>query len=90
MKTMTMPALIAGCLLSGSAPADGPIRIDPALMEEGIVGLSVFGANPQGGVSRVAFSEADIAGRAYIRGRMRGAGWEKWFAEIRGLELERC
>lgn len=32
-------------------------------MAERIEALSRFGANPEGGVSRVAFSEADIAGR---------------------------
>jgi len=38
--------------------------------------LSAFGANPQGGVSRLAFSAADIAGREYIKGLMRDAGLE--------------
>ena len=36
--------------------------------------LSQFGANPQGGVSRVAFSDADIAGRRFMMDRMREAG----------------
>jgi N-carbamoyl-L-amino-acid hydrolase len=36
--------------------------------------LSAFGANPQGGVSRVAFSDADRAGRAFAIDRMRAAG----------------
>jgi len=36
--------------------------------------LSQHGANPEGGVSRVAFSDADIAGREYIAGLMRDAG----------------
>lgn len=43
-------------------------------MEQRIKELSVFGQNPQGGVSRVAFSEADIQGRAYIMQQMRQAG----------------
>ena len=38
--------------------------------------MSAFGANPQGGVSRLAFSAADIAGREYIKGLMRDAGLE--------------
>src|SRR5713101_5107052 len=36
--------------------------------------LSAFGRNPEGGVSRVAFSEADRAGREYVMRLMREAG----------------
>lgn len=36
--------------------------------------LSQFGRNPQGGVSRVAYSEADVQGRNYVMGLMRTAG----------------
>jgi N-carbamoyl-L-amino-acid hydrolase len=45
-------------------------------MEQRIQALSRFGANPQGGVSRVAFSEADIEGREYIKDLMEQAGLE--------------
>ena len=45
-------------------------------MEQRILTLSGFGANPQGGVSRVAFSKADIEGREYIRDLMEEAGLE--------------
>ena len=38
--------------------------------------LSRFGANPQGGVSRVAYSEFDRQGREYTMGVMRAAGLE--------------
>ena len=50
------------------------IRANPDRMEQRIKALSAFGANPEGGVSRVAFSEADLAGRAYIRDLMSEAG----------------
>ena len=43
-------------------------------MERRIQALAQFGANPQGGVSRVAYSDADIAGREYVKGLMREAG----------------
>ncbi len=43
-------------------------------LEQRIQALGKFGANPQGGVSRVAYSEADIAGRNYIMTLMRSAG----------------
>jgi len=43
-------------------------------IEQRIQTLSKYGANPEGGVSRVAFSKADIEGRDYIKGLMRQAG----------------
>lgn len=43
-------------------------------MEKRILALAEFGANPEGGVSRVAFSDADLAGRSYIKELMRSAG----------------
>ena len=36
--------------------------------------LGEFGKNPEGGVSRVGFTDADLAGRAYVIGLMREAG----------------
>ncbi len=50
------------------------ISADPDRMEARIHALGQFGMNPEGGVSRVAFSDADIAGREYITGLMRDAG----------------
>jgi N-carbamoyl-L-amino-acid hydrolase len=38
--------------------------------------LGEFGKNPEGGVSRVGFTEVDLAGRAYVMGLMREAGLE--------------
>ncbi len=55
-----------------ATPAD--IRANPDRMEQHIRALSAFGVNSDGGVDRVAFSEADLAGRAYIRDLMREAG----------------
>src|SRR6266478_6434778 len=43
-------------------------------MEERIKELSEYGANREGGVSRVAFSDADVEGRKYIRSLMEKAG----------------
>jgi N-carbamoyl-L-amino-acid hydrolase len=36
--------------------------------------LAEFGKNPEGGVSRVGFTDADVAGRAYVMSLMREAG----------------
>src|SRR5438128_5848644 len=49
-------------------------RADAKRMEERIQELSAFGANREGGVSRVAFSDADVEGRKYIRSLMEKAG----------------
>jgi len=50
------------------------LRVNAKRIEQRILVLSEFGKNPQGGVSRVAFSEADIQGRNYIMSLMREAG----------------
>ncbi len=63
------------CLgLTGAQAADNELRVDAQRIEQRIIELSEFGRNPHGGVSRVAFSAADIAGRDYIIGLMSGAG----------------
>jgi len=49
-------------------------RADSKRMAERTKELSQFGANPEGGVSRVAFSDADVEGRKYIRSLMEKAG----------------
>jgi beta-ureidopropionase / N-carbamoyl-L-amino-acid hydrolase len=49
-------------------------RVNGSRVNQHLTGLSRFGANPQGGVSRVAFTEADIAGRRFAMDLMRQAG----------------
>ncbi|MGH7630385.1 MAG: hypothetical protein ACREOF_13590 [Gemmatimonadales bacterium] len=52
-------------------------EINPAgLMEQLLRQLAEFGRNPEGGVSRVAYSEADRQGREYVTGLMREAELE--------------
>ena len=52
--------------------------VDAGRLRKTLEALSVFGRPPGGtfddGVSRVAYSEADIAGRAYVAGLMTSAG----------------
>ncbi len=71
-------AFAAAVLTSRKAAAAGPdfraYRVNGARVNAHLEGLSQFGRNPQGGVSRVAFSDADIAGRRYAMERMRDAG----------------
>jgi beta-ureidopropionase / N-carbamoyl-L-amino-acid hydrolase len=56
------------------------VRPDAAALRQRIEALSVFGRPPGGvfadGVSRVAFSDADVAGRKYLMDLMRAAGLE--------------
>jgi beta-ureidopropionase / N-carbamoyl-L-amino-acid hydrolase len=49
-------------------------RVNGARVNQHLAGLSRFGTNPQGGVSRVAFGNADIAGRRFMMDLMRNAG----------------
>lgn len=50
------------------------LRVNARRIEQRILQLAEFGKNPEGGVSRLAFSEADIQGRQYIMSLMRQAG----------------
>jgi N-carbamoyl-L-amino-acid hydrolase len=59
----TMPAL-----------AETSLEASAARMENRIETLSQFGRNTDGGVDRVAYSDADLAGRAYIIDEMKKLG----------------
>ncbi len=59
--------------LYGDSPLT-KVRVDEKRIDLRIKKLSEFGRNPDGGVSRVAFSQADLEGRNYVSGLMREAG----------------
>jgi len=68
---------VAVCLgTAAAALGDESIRANPERIEARIQALSQFGRTPEGGVSRVAFSDADLAGREYLGNLMREAGLE--------------
>ena len=71
MRTIYLPIL---CILGLSTSVFAADKVNDARIQQHITELSKFGANPEGGVSRVAFSDADIAGRDYIRKLMQEAG----------------
>jgi N-carbamoyl-L-amino-acid hydrolase len=50
-----------------------PLRVNGERIMGHIFALAEFGKNPQGGVSRVAYSEADKQGREYVLSLMREA-----------------
>ena len=65
----------------GFAQSDtSDLRIDAARLQQSLEGLSVYGRPAGGtfadGVSRVAYSDADVAGRKYAMELMRAAGLE--------------
>ena len=66
---------LAPGMACAAAPPHGAVA-DSATLEKHLAELAHFGANPEGGVSRVAFSDADVAGRAYVRRLMEAAGLE--------------
>src|SRR5919202_818223 len=49
------------------------LRVNGTRLMDHLAGLAEFGKNPQGGVSRVAYSDADRQGREYAMGLMRAA-----------------
>lgn len=75
-RLMLLAALLA--LPAAAAEHDGwrAWRVDGARVNRHLAELSRFGRNPQGGVSRLAFSAADIEGRRFAMGLMREAGLE--------------
>src|SRR5262245_48632579 len=73
---MRKQQLMSLCLLvlsSAAIAADKP-TVNGDRIQQHITALAKYGANPEGGVSRVAFSDADIAGRKYVNGLMLDAG----------------
>ena len=71
---------LGGVAVRRPAPSTQDVRADAAALRQRIEALSVFGRPAGGtfadGVSRVAYSDADVAGRAYVLDLMRGAGLE--------------
>ena len=80
-RRATLSAFGASLAAAGVARAQsgpGDMRINAARLKATLIGLSAFG-RPEGGdfsagVSRYAYSEADLAGRAYAIGLIRAAG----------------
>src|SRR4051812_19055983 len=67
-------AMAASALCRPQLRAQSQVRVDRKRINDHLSALSEFGKNPQGGVSRVAYSEADKMGREYALGLMRAAG----------------
>ncbi len=78
MKNLVPPLTLASAfaLVAFSALANdlGDVRASAERIEARIAALSEFGKNADGGVDRVAYTDADIGGRAYIVSLMEEAG----------------
>lgn len=66
-------ALSAGALSFHRFPFQSQLRVNGQRIMDHIRALAEFGKNPQGGVSRVAYSDADKQGREYVLGVMKAA-----------------
>jgi N-carbamoyl-L-amino-acid hydrolase len=64
---------VGGALLYRFSPSQSTLRINTPRLIEHLKALAEFGKNPQGGVSRLAYSDADRQGRAYVLDLMRAA-----------------
>ena len=62
-----------GFVITEPRQLQSQLRINGRRLNEHLHALAEFGKNPQGGVSRLAYSEVDFQGREYVMGLMRGA-----------------
>ena len=78
--TASVAAIAAGPAILRARPQAPAVRVDAAALRARIEALSVFGRPAGGtfadGVSRVAFSDADVDGRRYVIDLMRAAKLE--------------
>ncbi len=66
--------ILSALLLSAKENLFPELRINGRRLEQRILKFAEFGKTDQGGVSRVAFSDADIQGRDYLLSLMKEAG----------------
>ena len=78
MRNVCCFVLLLLCSVRGHAQsAESPtFRINLQRLQGTLEKLSDFGRNPEGGVTRLGFSETDLAAREYVPGLMRQAGLE--------------
>ncbi|HEU5323236.1 MAG TPA: Zn-dependent hydrolase, partial [Methylomirabilota bacterium] len=71
--SIALAAILAAARPAPPAPA---LHVNGDRLQSLLTSLSRFGANPEGGVSRLGFSAEDQAARAWLMERMREAGLE--------------
>jgi beta-ureidopropionase / N-carbamoyl-L-amino-acid hydrolase len=75
MKSAFLSICLLALLPAGAQPSSA-LRVNGQRIHDHLKELSKFGANPQGGVSRIAYSGADLQGRHYAISLMKAAGLE--------------
>ncbi len=70
----TLAALAGFTLIEHRQQDAEPVRVNGERLLRHFQALSAFGKTPAGGVSRVAYSDADIAGRRFVMDLMHEAG----------------
>jgi beta-ureidopropionase / N-carbamoyl-L-amino-acid hydrolase len=75
-NSIVLGGLAAGLIPPRWAMAQPPLTVNGARINAHLAALSEFGKNPQGGVSRVAYSDADKAARTVVMDWMRAAKLE--------------
>jgi N-carbamoyl-L-amino-acid hydrolase len=63
-------------LLRAQGTSAPKFHVDSQLLQGTLEKLSEFGRNPEGGVTRIGYSETDMAAREYVMGLMKSAGLE--------------
>jgi beta-ureidopropionase / N-carbamoyl-L-amino-acid hydrolase len=79
MRTLfCLTVLLLLCAAAGVAqsPTPATFHINSQRLQGSLEKLSEFGRNPDGGVTRLGFSETDLAAREYVTGLMKQAGLE--------------
>jgi N-carbamoyl-L-amino-acid hydrolase len=74
VKTLALSAIFLSASSWAANPVSAPLKVNGQRLVQHLKSLSEYGKNPQGGVSRVAYTAADKAGREYVFGLMREAG----------------
>ena len=78
MNLAALRHLAFAFFLPGIAQSTPELHIDAGRLQQLLTELSEFGKNPEGGVSRLAFSRADRDARAWLVDLMKSAGLEVW------------
>jgi N-carbamoyl-L-amino-acid hydrolase len=68
--------LVAALAFLGASQRQAPFHIDSQRLQQLLEDLSRFGRDPEGGVTRLGFSEADRAAREWVMEKMHQAGLE--------------
>jgi N-carbamoyl-L-amino-acid hydrolase len=72
---MAIPAVLLWAQAGSCAPEQESLRhVNAQRLQQALEKLSEFGRNPEGGVTRLGFSNEDLAAREWLMGEMRRAG----------------